>query len=156
MVQPTSASTANGNEPSKSPPPARVPDAGSAQWMPGMQGSYSHRWCVTAVRQFKPTGIVPQREFTKSRYALVSPVRTFFQNIFRLRPCEKVRQVAESPRGQFVNLCSETACAGTFRPRPLGSSEPSGPKVESGGQGAKWLGRPPEKVRAHCQSKVGN
>jgi hypothetical protein len=36
------------------------------------------RSAAAAVRQFNPTGSLPKREPTKSCYALVSPIRTFF------------------------------------------------------------------------------
>jgi hypothetical protein len=51
------------------------------------------------VRPFSPTGIVPWRESTKPRYALVSPVRTFFRNFPSPVCVHKVSQVgAEQAR----------------------------------------------------------
>jgi hypothetical protein len=65
------------------------------------------------------------------------------------RPCEKVAQVDFRRRPRVATLCCETTCAGTFRPRPLGATAPSGTSTASVSKGAKWLGRPPGKLIAH-------
>ena len=44
----------------------------------------SHRRCVTAVRQFILSGILPEREITRRRYALVTPVLLDLEAFFKL------------------------------------------------------------------------
>ena len=52
-----------------------------------------HRRIVIAVRQFIQSGIGPEREFTKPRYALVRPIHPFFPHFPSPVTVRKVNQV---------------------------------------------------------------